>query len=412
MRALRFLAVGALIAAGIAARLTTPAPAPTTNADIESRPLAVACPTPARCIAVGLMGTAYGLHVPFGAGLTDGAWALASPDAPSPVVESGLLSVSCVSGGCMAVGREEVPAPYLGARSAGGRPLIRSWDGSTWVDLPGPIPPGTRDAGLNGVSCVSSVCVAVGQYGRRSGHDRALAMSWDGDRWTVHVPPRRRHQDDAALEDVACPSPASCIAVGRFGFELQELFTGVAPLIQRWDGSEWNLEVSANVRGSVDTELNAIACPTPGRCVAVGFQRHPGGILSTFAEIRNGGVWTVLPTPNPEGSPDAELADVACPRPDRCFAVGTSVSGSRTQGLLETWDGTRWTIERTPAPEGSTSSTLSAIDCAGPQTCSAVGAYERGSPTGHAFSLAWDGAGWSILSIPELVGPTEPPRQA
>lgn len=406
MRALRLLAVGALIAAGIAARLTTPTPAPTTNADIESRPRAVACPTQARCIAVGLMGTAYGLHVPFGASLTDGAWTLSPPDAPSPVVESGLLSLSCAPAACMAVGREEVPAPYLGARSAGGRPLIRSWDGATWVGRSGPIPPGTRDAGLNGVSCASSVCVAVGQYGRRSGHDRVLAMAWDGDRWTLQLPPRHRYQDDAALEDIACLSPTSCIAVGRFSFELQELFTAVAPLIERWDGTAWHLEVSANVRDSLDTELNAIACPTPSRCVAVGFQRRAGGILSTFAEVRNGIRWTVLPTPNPEGSPDAELADVACPRPDRCFAVGTWVSGSRTHGLLESWDGTRWTIEQTPVPESSTSSTLSAIDCPGPRGCYAVGAYERGSPTGHAFALAWDGAGWAILPIPEPVGPT------
>jgi hypothetical protein len=215
------------------------------------------------------------------------------------------------------------------------------------------------------------------------------------------LPPHRRYQDDAALEDVACVSPTSCIAVGQFGFDLLELYTGVAPLIERWDGTAWHLEVSSNANDSLDTELNAIACPTQDRCVAVGFRRVTGGSYSSFAEIRDRGRWRVLRTPDPEGSPDVELADVACPETDRCIAVGSWVSGAHVHSLVESWDGRRWTIEQSPAPEGSTSTVLSAVACPDPQTCYAVGAYERGSPTEHAFSLGWAGGRWTLLSMPD-----------
>ena len=405
MRTLRLVAVGALIGAGIIARVSTPA-APTTSPVIDSRPRAIVCERVATCVSVGFMGSVYGVHVPFGASLSGVAWSLLTPPPPAPVVDSELSSISC--GGpdsCVAVGREEVPAPYLGARSAGDRPLIESWNGSTWLRRPGPIPPGTKEARLHGVSCVPSMCMAVGQFGTGAGKDRALALSWDGTQWRLRVPPHRRYEDDAALEDVACVSPTSCIAVGQFGFDLLQMYTGVAPLIERWDGTAWHLEVSSNAKDSLDTELNAIACSTHDRCVAVGFQRVTGGAYSSFAEIRDGGRWRLLRTPDPEGSPDVELVDVACPETDRCIAVGSWVSGAHVHSLVESWDGRRWTIEHTPAPGGSTSTLLSAIACPDPQTCIAVGAYERGSPTEHAFSLGWDGDRWTILSMPD---PSEP----
>jgi photosystem II stability/assembly factor-like uncharacterized protein len=70
----------------------------------------------------------------------------------------------------------------------------------------------------------------------------------------------------------------------------------------------------------VDTPvgLNAVACPSPSTCVAVG--ASPGG--GTILRSTNGGsTWHRQPS----GTPDI-LYGVACPRPSTCFAVG--------------WDGT------------------------------------------------------------------------
>jgi hypothetical protein len=347
------------------------------------------------------MDSAHSVDMPFAVLLADGAWTLRPPQAPPHIGDSVLSSVTCVPpDSCVGVGRQEMPTPYLGAKSAGDRPLIESWDGTTWRSSPGSNPPGTANAELNGVACALSSCMAVGEYSRKSGGDRALAESWDGAAWTLRLPPKPRSIDDMVLQDVACVSPMSCTAVGRFSQELQAVSSNTAPLIERWDGTEWRIERSAIPRASLDTELNAVACPTSDRCVAVGFQRNPGGTFSTFAEIRNGTMWKMLATAEPSKSSYAKFSDLACPRPDRCIAVGWSASGTNLRSLVESWNGARWKVVPTPTPAESTSSVLTAIDCVDVTYCYAVGIYQQVSPTEHAFSESWDGAKWTIVPLP------------
>jgi len=399
MRVLRIAAVAVLLAAGVVARLMI-SDAPASSPTIETGPAAIACVTATRCLTVGFSGSSYGVRMPFGAALDGGSWSATMPPPPPRVIDALLLSVACGSiDDCVGVGGQDVPAPSLGARSAGERPLIYTWDGSAWVQDIAPIPPGTSDARLNGVSCADTICMAVGRSGRN--RERQLATLWDGRRWSLRLPSPLRRADDASLEAVDCVSAASCTAVGQFGYELQELVGGVAPLIQRWDGSMWRPEASANPQDSLDTELNGVACPTQEMCMAVGFQRLPGGAYASFAEVREGGGWRVVPIPDPPNSPDVELADVACTAPDRCVAVGSWLSGGSVRGLILTWDGARWASEAGPAPPGATSTALTAVDCPSPAACIAVGTSEHGSPTQHPFSLIRSDGRWMIIPVPE-----------
>jgi hypothetical protein len=305
----------------------------------------------------------------------------------------------------VAVGSQEVPAPYFGARSAGDRPLIEVWNGASWRLQKAPIPPGTADAQLNGVSCTGPFCFAVGDYAGRSGNDRVLAQVWDGSRWMMRLPPKPRSMEDPILYDVACTSSTSCIGVGHFTYEVGAFFNSqIAPLILRWNGHGWHFELSANPGGSLDTELGAISCAAPNRCVAVGSDRVSGGTYSTFAEINNDGAWKTLPTPDPAGSPDAEFMDVSCPLPDRCFAVGFFALGSDSRPLLESWDGTKWTIQPTSMPPGASAGVLTAIDCVSARTCEVVGTYRQGTPTQHAFSATLDERRWDVVPMPDPDG--------
>jgi hypothetical protein len=81
--------------------------------------------------------------------------------------------------------------------------------------------------------------------------------------------------------------------------------------------------------------------------------------------------------------------------------VGTAVLNGSVRAFAESWDGTTWTEERTPTPPDSTSSALSTVDCTPPVDCRAAGVQWHGSPIGHALSEARDGAGWTILPVPE-----------
>jgi hypothetical protein len=188
------------------------------------------------------------------------------------------------------------------------------------------------------------------------------------------------------------------VAVGRFSFELT-FFTGVAPLIQRWDGTEWRTERSANTQ-SLDTELNGVTCPSARRCVAVGLQRRGQGIYGPFTEIWDGERWSTMRIHGPR-SPDAELLDVACPRPDRCVAVGFWATGARFRPLIETWDGDRWTIEPFAPPADFSSSTLNSVACPSATSCHAVGVYARDTPLLHAFSVSLSDGHATVVAVPD-----------
>jgi hypothetical protein len=393
------LAAAALVAAVVVARAST-GPEPATPTARGSSLGGVACASSTSCLLVGSTGSVYGVQVPF-AVESDGRQLTARPPVPpAEIGDAALAAVSCESpDSCLAVGRASLPTPFFGARSGGERPLAESWDGRSWRDEPLAPPPGTTDAGLAGVDCAAGGCMAVGDLAVRSGRDRPFAASWDGQAWAVHPPVVPRHADNTVLADVACDSPTSCIGVGHLEFD--ELVTGAAPLIERWNGSEWAQERSAAPRASTDTELAGVSCPAEGRCVAVGFQRRPDGIYAPFAELLEHGSWRALTTGDPAGSPDTELAGVACPATDRCLAVGSTVEGNSVVAFAESWDGTRWTFERPGAPAGSTSSTLTSVDCVPSAGCHAAGIAWRRSPIGHALTETWAGSDWTMLAVPD-----------
>jgi hypothetical protein len=401
VRALSLLAVAALLATGLVARASIPeAQPPVAATDTGLR--ALSCPADESCIAVGLTGSKYTVRVPMVARSSGGSWSTEALPGMSPAGDSIFAAVSCPSvTRCLTVGRQEVPAPYLGARSAGDRPLTEQWDGATWTVQRAVVPPGTADAGLAGVDCEQATCMAVGSYAGRVGDDRPLAEVWNGRSWTLELPRpiRAGHEaSDAVLSDVACVS-ASCVAVGRFSYDVT-FFTGVGPMIQRWDGSAWRIERSANTQ-SLDTELNGVACPSADRCIAVGLQRIKPGVFGPFAEIWNGERWNVMRVAGPSGSPDVELFDVACPRVDSCVAVGLRATGSHYEPLIETWDGRRWVIEPVEPPADFTSGALDSVDCPSPSRCLAVGTYTFGTPLLHAFSVPVDDGHPTVVPVPD-----------
>jgi hypothetical protein len=395
------VAVLALLGAGVIARSAIGEPPHPAAIARGSGLDGMACPTSVSCVAVGSMGSVYGVEVPYAVVSTGDAWTARPPQAPPQVGDTTLASVTCPSpASCLAVGRQELPTPFFGSRSSGDRPYSESWNGTEWLPRTGAFPPTAIDSSLTGVSCASSTCMAVGEFTTRAtSKDLALAETWDGSKWTLALPPRLKFADDVVLMDVDCTSPTSCVAVGHLSYD--ELFNGAAPLVERWNGTTWSPERSRNPAGSADTELQAVDCVTAERCVAVGYRRMPDGTYAAFAEMSRGSAWTVLPTVSATGSPDTELADVSCPAADRCTAVGTAVLHGSVNAFAESWDGSTWTEERTPTPPGSTSSALSTVDCTPPADCRAAGVQWHGSPIGHALSEARNGAGWAILPVPE-----------
>jgi hypothetical protein len=239
--------------------------------------------------------------------------------------------------------------------------LIESWNGSTWAIVPSP----NQAAGrlgvnyLDGVSCVSaSACTAVGFYWTNSRRvPKTLIESWNGTAWTI-VPSPSPGTGSNYLSSVSCTSATACTAVGN----------GTGTLIESWNGSTWSVVPSPTPPGGA--VLFSVSCPSVTACTAVG---HAG---QTFAESWNGSTWSIVPTPNVGGATNV-LDGVFCTSATACTAVGDSQgTGSPARTLVESWDGTAWTIVPSPNAGGARRNNgLGSVSCPTAATCTAVGGY-------------------------------------
>ena len=131
----------------------------------------------------------------------------------------------------------------------------------------------------------------------------------------------------------------------------------------------WSVTPSAN-HGTGANVLNGVTCTSPTQCIGVGYDdvgvEQPQALIETW----DGTTWTVTPSPS-TGSDPSRLNSVACgfvagitapsAASDYCVAVGLEDSGGGAQALIETGTGGTWSV--TPNPGGS-SSALNGVSCA------------------------------------------------
>jgi hypothetical protein len=158
------------------------------------------------------------------------------------------------------------------------------------------------------------------------------------------------------------------------------------------------------VAATVAGRLQGVACDSSKSCVAVGGRSPtstgPGG---TLAETWNGTTWSVVKSPDPSGSTGAVLNGVACTSAKNCLAVGDYFTSSHaTLPAAEKWNGSKWSVVTIPAPSGATDAFLDAISCASSSHCQAVGG--SGDST---LAESWNGSAWKIVPSPNPV-PSKP----
>jgi hypothetical protein len=100
---------------------------------------------------------------------------------------------------------------------------------------------------------------------------------------------------------------------------------------------------------------------------------------------------------------------VSCASADSCTLVGAFgiVSSQVGSPLAEHWDGSAWTVQTVPAPAGSKGDFvgLSAVSCASPASCTAVGNYgSPASPNKVPLAEHWNSSTWKIQKLPGLGG--------
>jgi hypothetical protein len=144
-----------------------------------------------------------------------------------------------------------------------------------------------------------------------------------------------------------------------------------------WDGSTWSVIPVAPI-GVESLQLEAVSCTSASSCVAVGTAYISDAVGNqTLVESWDGTSWSVVPSPNPNSGPDNELVSVSCISASRCTAVGRSATqpvpiDQPYESLVETWDGTSWSIVSSPDPY-SGDNYLFGVSCTSQTFCMAAG---------------------------------------
>jgi hypothetical protein len=359
-------------------------PTPPGSAAQTTRLQAVSCSSANACAAVGYAIDANGSNLRTArAERWDGSrWTTQELSAASPQSKEQTLSgVSCPTGGsCVAVGSFVTPA---GPRAG----LAVRWDATGWH-----VETTAGQGALSAVSCSSAThCDAAG-----SADGRPLAERRDGSVWTAEAT-LDPAGSGAALSGISCVAAQACTAVGSFtgaaGFELV--------FVERSDGGRWQREAIKSPSGATHAELVGVACSARAACVAVGSYRSSVGEQRALAERWDGVSWRPLPTADPVGGSDGKLLAVSCVAPDACVAVGSMVDASRTQvPLVERYDGTSWHVEPTQDFDAEFASSLQSVSCASVNACTAVGSVVSLDGGEQALAERWDGTSWTRQSVP------------
>ncbi len=88
--------------------------------------------------------------------------------------------------------------------------------------------------------------------------------------------------------------------------------------------------------------------------------------------------WSVVPSPSP-GTSSNFLYGVSCASAAACTAVGSKASFGGTTTLIESWNGTSWSVVTSPNPLHNDH--LEGVSCASAAGCTAVGYYRYTSGT-------------------------------
>jgi hypothetical protein len=117
--------------------------------------------------------------------------------------------------------------------------------------------------------------------------------------------------------------------------------------------------------------------------------------------------WSLQKVVLPKGASEAEFSAISCAGPKWCIAVGRYVNSSSVRvSLAELWNGTEWKQQSTPDPSGSLEDGFLGVSCignAGPAECVAVGGY-RNSKTRLAFAEYFNKTSWALRTIPTPTG--------
>jgi hypothetical protein len=273
--------------------------------------------------------------------------------------------------------------------------LVEAWNGRRWSEVESS-DPSSSDNILNAVSCSDpETCTGVGLAKNRSGAVRTLIEASGSSGWSTDRSPNQRVISvDNLLNGVSCTSATSCEGIGNWG-------SGSGALAESWNGASWSNSRVANPARKSNV-LRAVSCASATDCEAVGYGFDVAlNVTQTVIETWNGSSWSVAPSPNETG--DSRLFGVSCATSTSCIAVGDYLNSSGAlRTLVESWNGESWSIIPSANRSSKMDNELNGVTCTSATSCVAVGSDNDDS----SLVESYDGSGWTLASSPNPGTPT------
>lgn len=278
-------------------------------------------------------------------------------------------------------------------------PLVEHWVNGRWHRMSVPVAGGQNNSNdyLASVTAPGPDAVwAVGQTQDQEATPQPLVEHWDGTNWTQGVPQVTSPNAINTLAGISADTTSDVWAVGSYQGNLGTTET----LIERWQGSTWNIVASPNPVSDQNSYLIGVDALTTSNAWAIGYNGTNNGDEAPLAEQWNGTSWNIVPFPDPNAAVNCGLTSISVENPDNIWAAGNigwtqSPTVGPTGSFLAHWNGTVWTIIHTPTDGLEESSQVNAVQVTGPSAAIAVGALGN-----QPLIEQWNGSAWSLLPAP------------
>jgi hypothetical protein len=229
-----------------------------------------------------------------------------------------------------------------GALALGAFPAAAGATSCTWSISPS-VDGGTNGNVLYGVSSASlDDAWAVGSY-TLNGAQTPLVERWTGAKWSRIAAPNAGPYDNV-LAGAAALSSTNAWATGYY-------YTGTRnePLIEHWNGVKWAVWPSPTISSTYGAQLNALGVVSATNIYAVGWiYTSNSGLTQSLIEHWNGADWTVVPSPNVKGSIVENLGSISVVNADDIWVGAVFVGAGQNPGIHRTlslhWNGKTWAI--------------------------------------------------------------------